>query len=133
MTADAQMVPCVRCGDFVDPNAATYNNDGELVCRGCDAREVIDLGEERAAHAPLSTALGALALACVSILFNPCMLLTVGAILSCLSSAKMMMDPKLRARMGWRVGATIGLIVLAIAVAVGRIVVPVLIVLGESA
>ena len=116
-----QTIPCTRCGDFIDPSLATYNNDGELVCRGCEAREQIDEGDNRAAMTALRAALGAFLLAALSWFFNPCLLATVGATLSALSAAKLVADENLRKRMAWRVYPTVLLIALALLFGPGRL------------
>lgn len=114
-------IPCTRCGDFIDPNAATYNNDGELVCKGCDAREQIEEGDNRAAMTALGAAFGAFLLALLSWFFNPCLLATVGSTLSALSAAKLVADANLRKRMAWRVYPTVAFIVLALLFGPGRL------------
>lgn len=119
MTSDT--IPCTRCGTFIDPNAATYNNNGELVCRGCEAREQIDEGDNRAANTAIGAAFGALLLAMLSWVFNPCLLATVGSTLSALSAAKLVADTNLRKRMAWRVYPTVAFIVLALLLGPGRL------------
>jgi len=114
-------IPCTRCGDFIDPSAATYNNDGELVCRGCDAREQIDDGDNRAAFTALGASLGAFLMALLSWIFNPLLLATIGSMLSALSAAKLVADDNLRKRMGWRVFPTVALIILALLFGPGRL------------
>jgi hypothetical protein len=116
----AETIPCTRCGDFIDPSAATYNNDGELVCKGCEAREQIDEGDNRAAMAAFGIAAGAAAFGFTSSVLDPCLLFTIGATLSALSAIRLVADANLRKRMGWRVYPTSALIVLALVFGPGR-------------
>lgn len=117
----AETIPCTRCGDFIDPSAATYNNDGELVCKRCEAREQIDEGDTRAANTAIGAAFGAVLLAALSWVFNPCLLATIGSTLSALSAAKLVADANLRKRMAWRVYPTVAFIVLALLFGPGRL------------
>mgnify|MGYP000923064778 CR=1 FL=1 len=115
----AETIPCTRCGDFIDPNAATYNNDGELVCKACDSRDQINEGDNRAANSAIGIAAGAFTLSVVSVVFNPCCWLSVLATLTALSSVKVLANPNHRKRLGWRLYPTTGLILLALLLAVG--------------
>ena len=126
----AETIPCTRCGDFIDPNAATYNNDGELVCRACDARDQINEGDNRAAMSALGLAGGAFTLSVVSVVFNPCCWLSILATLTALSSVKVLTNPNHRKRLGWRLYPTTGLLLLALGLALG---IPILQVIVDAA
>lgn len=114
-----ETIPCTRCGDFIDPSAATYNNDGELVCKACDARDQINEGDNRAALSALGLAGGAFTLSVVSVVFNPCCWLSILSTLTALSSVKVLANPNLRKRLGWRLFPAIGLLLLALGLALG--------------
>lgn len=68
---------CARCGDFVGADAA-YSDEGDVVCASCEARGELSAGADRAAAGLVSMALGALALASISVVFNPFFLASIG-------------------------------------------------------
>lgn len=66
------MNPCPSCGQPFDESTAQYNDSGQLVCIRCKTTEDVAIGDNRAADTILGMAGGGLALASVSICFNPC-------------------------------------------------------------
>lgn len=73
-------VPCSVCGTPIDPDAASYSEKGELVCKRCEAKETIEVGEQRAASGIVGGAIGALSLGLISMCFNPFLLTSFMAV-----------------------------------------------------
>lgn len=118
----AEQIACTRCGDFVARDNATYSPDGDLVCRACEAVAAIDEGDNRAAKTVLGTAGGAFFLGLLSLVFNPCLLASIGAGLSALSAFRLLMDDNLRRRMGWAVAPTVLLAIAALCLGPGVVI-----------
>jgi hypothetical protein len=94
--------PCARCGDFVSEGAA-YSDEGELVCGACEVRDQLSAGEGRAAQGIVSMAFGALALAVVSLFFNPLFLASIGSLASTVTwFTTVRKNPDYAARLGRR-------------------------------
>ena len=61
-----KLTPCAKCGQAIDPTRAVYSKYGELVCKGCDAGDLITDGYLRAAK---GSCFGALITGIVSLVF----------------------------------------------------------------
>lgn len=73
-------VPCSACGAPIDPNAASYSESGQLICKRCEAKETIEVGEQRAMTGIVGGAVGAFALGMLSMCINPFLLTSFAAI-----------------------------------------------------
>ena len=103
-------VPCTRCGDFIDPTTSLYSESGDLICNRCNAKELIDTGDGRAAASIFGASGGALAFAVISIAINPCFVFTILAIASAIGTYTMLYrHPEHRARLGWKAPLALGL------------------------
>ena len=101
------MNSCPSCGGEFDPGTAQYNDSGVLVCVRCKSSEDVAIGDHRAADTILGMAGGGLALASVSVCFNPLLILSGIAFLSSMGSIlTLLRHPEYHAYMGWKVAAT---------------------------
>lgn len=94
-----QFTPCGGCGQPVDPTRATYNKQGELVCKGCESAEMITEGYLRAARSSSGSALG---IAVVSLIFNPFYIFSIVAIVGAIRAIALINRPEYRAALGTR-------------------------------
>src|SRR5690606_22606854 len=79
--------PCPRCGQPMDPSYATYTTDGELVCRACTSKSLVQSGYDHAGARLKSMGYASLVLGLLSGLFNPFFLLSIAALGAGLSAA----------------------------------------------
>jgi hypothetical protein len=109
-------VPCAACGAAVDPSAASYSAEGELICRRCEALETIGAGEQRAISGIVGGAIGAFACGILSLCFNPFLLISFMAIAGGVGTlVTLARHPEYKKPMGARygiamTGAIIGLV-----------------------
>ena len=71
---------CAGCGAAIDASTATYSEEGQLICKACEAKQTIRTGDKRATDAIYGAALAALGLGLASFACNPGMLLSIAAI-----------------------------------------------------
>lgn len=111
------LIPCTRCGDYVDASSTLLSDDGEPICSKCNDRADVDVAEQRAAGAIFAASGGAIGLGIASIFVNPCLIMSILGVLSAISTFTIVYrHPEYRARLGWRLPATI--VVAAIGMAI---------------
>lgn len=120
---------CATCGAAIDPNAASYSESGDLICKRCEALQTIQTGDKRAANTIFGSALGAFILGLFSLGCNPYLLASLSAIGAGSGAlATMVRQPEYRKMMGN--GRWIASWVLAIAGILLGLVYPTIIVLS---
>lgn len=82
-----QLKACPKCGRWIDPNQALYNDQGELVCNGCSAQETVSKGYLRAADGAAHSAVG---MGVLSIFCNPLFIFSILAVSSAISALVML-------------------------------------------
>lgn len=102
-------VPCAVCGTPIDPNAASYSERGQLVCKRCEAKETIEVGEQRAASGIVAGAMSAFSLGMLSMCVNPLLLTSIGAIGSGIGVfVTLARHPEYKAKLGGRYPFVVG-------------------------
>jgi len=102
------VIPCSRCGDFVDSASVLLSDAGDPVCSRCNDLADVDSAEMRAAGAIFAASGGALGFGVIGVFFNPCLLMTVLGVLSAISTFTVVhRHPEYRARLGWKLPATL--------------------------
>lgn len=71
---------CATCGAAIDPNAASYSESGDLICKRCEALQTIQTGDKRAADAIFGAAIAAFVLGLFSLGCNPFLFASLSAI-----------------------------------------------------
>src|SRR6185503_15887673 len=92
-----QMKPCPRCGQALDPTKAVYSKQGELLCKSCEAGDLITEGYLRAAK---GSCYGAVGTGVLSIFFNPVYIFSVLAIIQGIRALMLINRTEYRAVLG---------------------------------
>lgn len=109
-------IPCAKCGAPVRPNEASWSEDGERICKRCEAVQTIETGDQRAANGIIGGGIGAFFLGLCSICFNPLLVMSFLAIGTGVGTlVTMYRHPEYREKMGWQfpvaiAGAVIGIL-----------------------
>jgi hypothetical protein len=92
---------CATCGAAIDPNAASYSESGDLICKRCEALQTIHTGDKRAGDAIFGSAIAAFVLGLFSLGCNPFFFASLSAIGAGVGSiATMVRHPEYRKTLG---------------------------------
>ena len=123
----SSLIPCTRCGDYVDASSTLLSDAGEPICTTCNDKADVDVAEQRAAGAIFAASGGSNGIGVASIFVNPCLVLSVLGVLSAVSTFVLVYrHPEYRARLGWKLPATIVVAALGLAVSLGSPIVRIL-------
>ena len=108
-------IACGACGAPVQPDRASFSEQGERICARCEATETIERGDRRAASSLAGGGFASLAMGVTSVAFNP---LFVGSALAIASGIGGLLvlrrHPQYRERLGVQYPLSIAASVLGI-------------------
>ena len=102
-------IPCATCATPIDPSTASWSEQGERICKRCEAVQTIETGDQRAAATIVGGGIGALMLGLSSMCFNPLFLMSVLAIGSGVGTlVTIVRHPEYKEKMGWQYPVALG-------------------------
>ncbi|MDQ3036302.1 MAG: hypothetical protein M3Y87_28135 [Myxococcota bacterium] len=116
------MVACVRCGTATDSRSALHSGEG-LICATCENADATSELWKGAAAKLLGSSFSSIGLGLVSIIFNPCFLMTglaIGTAVGALTSLQR--HPEYRPHLGWRMPVVIVASAIGIVLALARVI-----------
>ena len=102
-------IPCAKCGTTVVVNEASWSEEGERICKRCEAVQTIETGDKRAASGIVGGGVGAFALGLCSMCFNPLLIMSFMAIGTGIGTlVTIYRHPEYREKMGWQFPVAVG-------------------------
>ncbi|MBE7482246.1 MAG: hypothetical protein HS104_19990 [Polyangiaceae bacterium] len=89
--------PCAACGRPLDPKAALYSSQGELICDGCFGTQGVN---DRVSRAARNIAFGTLVAALVSWFCNPFFIFSIIAIANAVGALRLLVRAEVKSSLG---------------------------------